>query len=415
MGDEDMDLAHVVVSSPFTVPDAPVDRTDARAAARMHRGEVYARRGLLVGAEAVSLDVDEHDYIAAYLYYCSAIKILVASLKGLSLLLSFHTQKERNKNTSRATTKTRHGSQRNSSQLCFRCRGWVVATHTHTHVHTETGWTDKEGRALVNERSRDYLKRAEMLSRYNSAVRDLYRRQQIVLPRRTRAHARQLVEIPLARGTPRPLLPAQPLPQPLPQPAGAVGAAGAAGLGTGLGGAPSTVWDVAMIARLVSRGIIASLQAVGHALAWTGAAYGGQALHTLDAHKTEIIGSLPPNVPFALVGDHGETFEYVDHRPVLYALLRSTAMIPPADFVRSFTAGPLVSMRATGRSRSFFFTTPDKRYIVKTINPEEHDCLSAIEEDYYTVCGTHCCYLYEELTCIAGMGGKHTHTHINST
>lgn len=82
--DEDEDLAHVVVSSPFTVPDAPADCTDARAAARMHRGEVYARRGLLVGAEAVSLDVNEHDYIAAYLYYCSAIKILVASLKGLS-------------------------------------------------------------------------------------------------------------------------------------------------------------------------------------------------------------------------------------------------------------------------------------------------------------------------------------------
>ena len=88
-----MDLAHVVVSSPFTLPDAPVDRTDARAAARMHRGEVYARRGLLVGAEAVSLDVDEHDYIAAYLYYCSAIKILVASLKGLLHTHTQHTQK----------------------------------------------------------------------------------------------------------------------------------------------------------------------------------------------------------------------------------------------------------------------------------------------------------------------------------
>ena len=43
-------------------------------------------------------------------------------------------------------------------------------------------------------------------------------------------------------------------------------------------------------------------------------------------------------------------------------------------------------MRATGRSRSFFLTTIDKRYIVKTVNPEEHACLSEIEEDYYTVC-----------------------------
>lgn len=265
----------------------------------------------------------------------------------------------------------------------------MPATHKHTHKHTETGWTDKEGRALVNERSRDYLKRAEMLSRYNRAVRELYRREQIVLPRRTRAHARQLVEIPLARRTQPPLPPLPPL-LPAPPPAGPAGSGAGTGPGTpalGFGsGGPSTVWDVGMIARLVSRGIYASLQAVGHALAWTARAYGGQPLHTLDAHKTEIIGSLPPNVPFALVGDHGETFEYVDHRPVLYALLRSTAMIPPADFLRSFTAGPLVSMRATGRSRSFFFTTQDKRYIVKTINPEEHECLSSIEEDYYTVC-----------------------------
>ena len=83
MEDEDVDPADVVVSSPFAVPDPPPASADARAAARMHRGEVYARRGLLVGAEAVSLDVVEHDYIAAYLYYCSAVKILVASLKGL--------------------------------------------------------------------------------------------------------------------------------------------------------------------------------------------------------------------------------------------------------------------------------------------------------------------------------------------
>lgn len=290
----------------------------------------------------------------------------------------------------------------------------TAVTHHNTHSHvmcspfflcvcvrnncTETGWTDKEGRALVNERSRDYLKRAEMLSRYNRAVRDLYRRQQIVLPRRTRAHARQLVEIPLLRATLPPLrlpqLPpqlqqsqqqpqqqqlVQPPQQRPPSPQGSR-------IGLGTPGGPSTVWDVGMIARLVSRGIIAALQAVDRALAWTRAAYGGQPLHTLDAHRTAIVASLPPNVPFALVGDHGETFEYVDHRPVLYALLRSTAMIPHADFVRSFTAGPLVSMRATGRSRSFFFTTQDKRYIVKTINPEEHDCLSSIEEDYYTVC-----------------------------
>ena len=145
-------------------------------------------------------------------------------------------------------------------------------------------------------------------------------------------------------------------------------------------------WDGAVISRLISRGILMSLKAVEHALAWTDKAYGGQPLHTLDTHKTEIIASLPTNVPFALVGDHGETYEYVDHKPVLYALLRSKAMIPHSDFVHSFAEAPLVSMRATGRSRSFFFTTADKRYVVKTVNPEENEGLNNIEDDYYTVC-----------------------------
>lgn len=139
MGDEDMDLAHVVVSSPFTVPDAPVDRTDARAAARMHRGEVYARRGLLVGAEAVSLDVDEHDYIAAYLYYCSAIKILVASLKGLSLLLSFHKQKER-KTHQQQKSDTVHNAIRHNSAFGAG-GGFLQRTHTHTFTQKRDGRT----------------------------------------------------------------------------------------------------------------------------------------------------------------------------------------------------------------------------------------------------------------------------------
>ena len=88
MEDEDVAPADVVVSSPFAVPDPPPASADARAAARMHRGEVYARRGLLVGAEAVSLDVVEHDYIAAYLYYCVNTRGPVAAVVSDILVLA---------------------------------------------------------------------------------------------------------------------------------------------------------------------------------------------------------------------------------------------------------------------------------------------------------------------------------------
>ena len=44
------------------------------------RNAIY---GLRVGSEAIHLDTVEQDYVSAYLYYCSAIKILMNALKGL--------------------------------------------------------------------------------------------------------------------------------------------------------------------------------------------------------------------------------------------------------------------------------------------------------------------------------------------
>lgn len=72
------DSRQIVVSAPFIQQDEP----DSAKSTEMQLGEVYARRGMLVGCEAVILDVEQHDYVAAYLYYCSAVKILVESLKG---------------------------------------------------------------------------------------------------------------------------------------------------------------------------------------------------------------------------------------------------------------------------------------------------------------------------------------------
>ena len=241
----------------------------------------------------------------------------------------------------------------------------------------------------MNERSRDYLKRAEQLSRYNLAVRRLVREHAENMQVQLQFHARSRSvffpgKAPQAEGAHGPASP--PMPALMPPPS------------TDSKGA--FMWDINLISRLVSRGISAALKTVGRALAWTEEAFHGEPLHTLDSHKAEIVKSLPQNVPYALMGDHGETFEFTDHRPVLYALLRSTAMIPHKDFVNSFQMGPLVSMRATGRSRSFFLTTMDKRYIIKTVNPEEHECLSEIKEDYYTVCSLSLCYFVFSFLCI---------------
>ena len=74
-----------VISAPVISVSCP---TTLSGAASAQRAELLAKRGLAVASEAVILDVDIQDHVVAYLYYCSAVKILYASLKGLCILFS---------------------------------------------------------------------------------------------------------------------------------------------------------------------------------------------------------------------------------------------------------------------------------------------------------------------------------------
>ena len=69
----------IAVSRPLPVTDSSPQK---RTSPEYRRGRKDAVYGLRVGAEAIMLDKVEEDYIAAYLYYCSAIKILMNALKG---------------------------------------------------------------------------------------------------------------------------------------------------------------------------------------------------------------------------------------------------------------------------------------------------------------------------------------------
>ena len=83
---ESDDGVEPVISAPILTNAGP---TTLLGAANAQRAELLARRGLAVAAEAVTLDVDSQDFVVAYLYYCSAVKILCASLKGKSSSSSF--------------------------------------------------------------------------------------------------------------------------------------------------------------------------------------------------------------------------------------------------------------------------------------------------------------------------------------
>ena len=81
MTSKESDKGHEPVISAPVITRAPP--STLRGAANAQRAELLAKRGLAVAAEAATLDVDTEDYVVAYLYYCSAVKILYASLKGL--------------------------------------------------------------------------------------------------------------------------------------------------------------------------------------------------------------------------------------------------------------------------------------------------------------------------------------------
>ena len=88
-----------------------------------------------------------------------------------------------------------------------------------------------------------------------------------------------------------------------------------------------------------------------------------------------------------------DTFEVIDHSPQTFHMLRETLALQDMSYLRSFTNGQLDGLRATGKSGSFFYQTKDKRFIIKSINEEEHKCLIEITQDYFVV-KKKCVYIY---------------------
>lgn len=83
------------------------------------------------------------------------------------------------------------------------------------------------------------------------------------------------------------------------------------------------------------------------------------------------------------IGD--EVFELIDHSPATFHMLRETLALKDELYLRSFTQDKLDGLRATGKSGSFFYQTKDRKFIVKSINEEEHECLIDITQDYFVV------------------------------
>ena len=80
-----------------------------------------------------------------------------------------------------------------------------------------------------------------------------------------------------------------------------------------------------------------------------------------------------------------DVFELIDHSPATFHMLRETLALKDDSYLRSFTQDKLDGLRATGKSGSFFYQTKDRKFIIKSINEEEHKCLIDITQDYFMV------------------------------
>lgn len=80
-----------------------------------------------------------------------------------------------------------------------------------------------------------------------------------------------------------------------------------------------------------------------------------------------------------------DTFEVIDHSPNTFHMLREMLSLQDNSYLKSFTEDKLDGLRGAGKSGSFFYQTKDRKFIIKSINEEEHKCLIDITQDYFIV------------------------------
>jgi len=78
----------------------------------------------------------------------------------------------------------------------------------------------------------------------------------------------------------------------------------------------------------------------------------------------------------------GQTFEFIDYAPLVFAHIRELSAISAENYKASMAPGNFLGKLSDqlakfsdGRSNSFFIFSPDKKFIIKTINEEESKVL----------------------------------------
>jgi 1-phosphatidylinositol-4-phosphate 5-kinase len=110
-------------------------------------------------------------------------------------------------------------------------------------------------------------------------------------------------------------------------------------------------------------------------------------LHTNPSYRDQVARK----IPFPTSSTHIKDFSFVDLEPNVFSLLREGYGISPHSYKKSFeinTASDIDSVRfieksTEGKSGSFFYFTPDNRFIIKNVTASEEKFLCKIAYKYY--------------------------------
>jgi len=79
-------------------------------------------------------------------------------------------------------------------------------------------------------------------------------------------------------------------------------------------------------------------------------------------------------------------FEFKDYAPNVFKKIREFSNIKCSDYIKSISDKfMLLELSSPGKSGSFFYFSPDYRYLIKTVHYNEHRHFFKVLDKYYNV------------------------------
>ncbi|KAH3732738.1 1-phosphatidylinositol-4-phosphate 5-kinase [Pelomyxa schiedti] len=112
----------------------------------------------------------------------------------------------------------------------------------------------------------------------------------------------------------------------------------------------------------------------------------------LTSYRTNL-GHAPVSGPAHDFVKCTHNFDFYSYSGNIFRMLRNLSGLKDSDFLESFhfttenrdiSREGLCPLRSAGKSGSFFYGTPDMKYIIKTITDDEHNTLVCMLYDYHT-------------------------------